>query len=247
MFDQTKSKLAEGPNALVVRDLVSGYGRVKILDAANFTVAPKEIVAILGRNGAGKTTLLKTIMGLIRPWSGEITVEEGKQLTGKSAARIARSGIGYVPQGRGIFPGLTVRENLSVPLSAQRKPAARLDEVIEMFPALKAHLNRRGGGLSGGQQQILALARALIGEPRILLLDEPSEGIQPSILDEITDILNRLVDRENLSVLLVEQNIDFAADLANRAYIMELGRIVRSLERAELDANTLSRELMTST
>lgn len=230
--------------SLSVNRLRSGYGRVKILDEISFDLAPGEIVGILGRNGAGKTTLLKSVMGIVRPWEGHVTLSGVTSLDGLSSHDIAKAGIGYVPQGRGIFPALTVLENLRVTQYAQNKTNERVAEIIELFPALKPHLGSRGGGLSGGQQQILALARALVGEPKVLLLDEPSEGIQPSILDTIVDILMTLMAGRTLAVLLVEQNLDFAAELASRAYLMDMGRIVQSLEHSELDANRLARDLM---
>jgi urea ABC transporter ATP-binding protein UrtE len=232
--------------ALSIIDLSSGYGSVAILRGASFSVSAGEIVSVLGRNGAGKTTLLKTIMGLVRPEQGSVWVD-GKRIDGLAANRIATSGIGYVPQGRAIFSALSVIENLQVTQFAQGKKAARVDELIELLPALKPHLAARGGGLSGGQQQILALARALVGSPKVLLLDEPSEGIQPSILDTIIEVLKSLIKRESIAILLVEQNLDFASALSDRAYVMEMGRIVRNVDRGELDASReLARNLMIS-
>ena len=230
--------------SLSIGELSSGYGRVKILNDVSFDVRQGEIVGILGRNGAGKTTLLKSIMGIVRPWEGHVTLRGQQSLQGLSPNAIACAGVGYVPQGRGIFPALTVLENLKVTQFAHGKPTDRVDSMVELFPVLKSHLNSRGGGLSGGQQQILALARALVGEPQVLLLDEPSEGIQPSILDSIIEILQRLMSTSSVSILLVEQNLDFAAELVNRAYLMDMGKIVQSLEKSELDANRLARNLM---
>ncbi|MGY3484673.1 branched-chain amino acid transport system ATP-binding protein [Bradyrhizobium sp. USDA 4011] len=232
--------------ALLVNELSSSYGSAAILKSVSFSVSSGEIVSVLGRNGAGKTTLLKTIMGLVRPEHGEIWLE-GKRIDRLPANSISIAGLGYVPQGRAIFPNLSVIENLQVTQFAQGKGKERVDELIEMLPALKPHLGSRGGGLSGGQQQILALARALVGRPRVLLLDEPSEGIQPSILDTIIGVLKNLMSRESLAILLVEQNLDFAAALSRRAYVMDMGRIVRNVDQDELGASReLARNLMSA-
>ncbi len=221
---------------LSARDLSSGYGRIVVLRGVSLTVEQPEIVAVLGRNGAGKTTLMKTLAGIVPTQSGSIDFG-GADLAGLSADKRARLGIGYVPQGRGIFPKLSVRENILVGLYASSSPLTLLDELLEEFPALKPKLDDRGGQLSGGQQQILALARALATRPKLLLLDEPSEGIQPSILEEIADILNRLKAKRGLSTLIVEQNIDFVRSMADRAYLMDIGKITRQLTRAELSVD----------
>jgi urea ABC transporter ATP-binding protein UrtE len=232
------------PAALSVTNLSSGYGSAAILRGVSLSVAAGEIVSVLGRNGAGKTTLLKTIMGIVRAEQGSVWLG-GKQISRLAPNDIATAGIGYVPQGRGIFPSLSVIENLRVTQFAQGKSGDRVEELIELLPVLKPHLSSRGGGLSGGQQQILALARALVGHPSVLLLDEPSEGIQPSILDTIIEVLERLMKREPLSILLVEQNLDFATALSHRAYVMDMGRIIRTLDHDELDASIqLARDLM---
>jgi branched-chain amino acid transport system ATP-binding protein len=232
------------PTALSIIDLCSGYGSAAVLKGVSLSVLPGEIVSVLGRNGAGKTTLLKTIMGLVRREQGSIWVE-GKRIDGLAPNNIASAGVGYVPQGRAIFSTLSVIENLRVTQFAQGTSGDRVEELIELLPALKPHLAARGGGLSGGQQQILALARALVGSPRVLLLDEPSEGIQPSILDTIIKVLESLMKREPIAILLVEQNLDFAAALSQRAYVMEMGRIVRNVHRDELGASReLARDLM---
>lgn len=237
---------ASESDALSVGELVSGYGSVIVLRGLTLSVGAGEIVSVLGRNGAGKTTLLKTIMGLVQPWRGEVLLT-GKRINGLAPNSIAKAGIGYVPQGRAIFPSLSVIENLRVTQFAQGIDGDRVGELVELLPVLKPHLSARGGGLSGGQQQILALARALVGKPRVLLLDEPSEGIQPSILDTIIEVLENLLKRESISILLVEQNLDFAAALSQRAYVMELGKIVRSVDRSELLASgELARDLMSA-
>lgn len=230
--------------SLVVDNLWSGYGSIAILQGVQLVVGEGEIVAVLGPNGVGKTTLMRTLAGSLPVQRGSVHFD-GRDVTAVAAHLRARAGIGYVPQGRGIFPQLTVRENLLVGLYATRQPLERLDETLHEFPALQRKLGDAGGSLSGGQQQQLALARALVIQPRLLLLDEPSEGIQPSVLDEISDILLRFKRARNLSVLLVEQNLDFAASLADRAYMMDVGRISRQLESAELSDDTaLQREFL---
>ena len=221
---------------LSAHDLASGYGRIAVLYGVSLSIGRPEIVAVLGRNGAGKTTLMKTLAGLVTTQSGSIDFL-GTSLVGLSADKRARLGLGYVPQGRGIFPKLSVRENILVGLYASSGPLEMLDELLEEFPALKPKLDHRGGQLSGGQQQILALARALATRPKLLLLDEPSEGIQPSILDEIADILNRLKAKRGLSTLIVEQNIDFVRSMADRAYLMDIGKVTRQLTRDELSVD----------
>jgi ABC-type branched-subunit amino acid transport system ATPase component len=232
---------------LSVEDVSSTYGSVVVLRDVNLHVGPGEIVGVLGRNGAGKTTLLKSIMGIVRPRQGRIVLGGRGDIAGMSSDAIAHCGIGYVPQGRAIFPSLTVLENLQVAQYAQGIKGDALDVLIDLFPAIKPHLGSRGGSLSGGQQQIVALARALVGSPRVLLLDEPSEGIQPSLLDTIIEVLTTLMSKRALSILLVEQNLDFAGALSHRAYVMDMGRIARTLNRTELLAvDQLARELMTT-
>ena len=233
--------------ALSVNGLSAGYGSVQILKRVALSVGRGEVVGILGRNGAGKTTLLKAIMGIVMPTGGEITINSSISLNGRSTADIVWTGIGYVPQGRAIFPALTVLENLRVAQYALKLNGHAVDATIEEFPALKPKLNARGGSLSGGQQQILAVARALVGSPSVLLLDEPSEGIQPSILDDILEILIRLAKSSSLSILLVEQNIEFAAALAQRAYVMDMGKILSDVNQTELKSRQLARDLMSST
>jgi len=214
---------------LAVTDLRASYGRIQILNGVSFEVAAREFVGILGHNGMGKTTLLKTLIGELRASAGRIAFD-GQDVTALPAYRRARHGIGYVPQGRDIFPALTVLDNLRMASAAAGSAdAAVIDPVLEDFPRLKALLDRPGGALSGGEQQLLALARCLCGRPRLILLDEPTEGIQPSIIEEIVERLAALRDRSGLTVLLVEQNLDFIRALSQRVLLIQKGRITQEL------------------
>jgi urea ABC transporter ATP-binding protein UrtE len=211
---------------LLVRDVWAGYGQTVVLQGVTLVVRPSEVVALLGRNGVGKTTLLKTIMGILRPRAGEILLDTAP-ITGLMPHKIAVRGVAYVPQGRGIFPKLTVRENLLLGTKGRCDGERIIPESIyDYFPVLRERLNQLGGTLSGGEQQMLAIARALAAEPAILLLDEPSEGIQPSIVIRLADILQRIHQERDISILLVEQNLDLALSIADRCLIMEKGRIV---------------------
>jgi urea transport system ATP-binding protein len=220
---------------LSIQKLSVAYGETLILRNVNLDVEAGKVVCLMGRNGVGKTTLLKSIMGLLRPLSGQITFD-GRDLTRTSPDVRARAGIGYVPQGREIFPHLTVLENLQVGMLANpERPRTVPEEVFEYFPALKTMLSRRGGFLSGGQQQQLAIARALVANPRLLILDEPTEGIQPNIISLIGRVLETLKKAGNVAVLLVEQYLEFATKLADAYYVMEKGSIVLSGNARELD------------
>ncbi len=222
---------------LRLSDLRAGYGTAPVLHGVNLALEDRERVAVLGRNGVGKTTLLRAISGAVACTEGSLTFD-GDDITGKPAFRRARMGISHVPQGRDIFPKLTVQENLRVGAVAMGdRHASKLEEIFDEFPMLATKRHDRGAGLSGGQQQILALARALMTEPRLLLLDEPSEGIQPSILDEIVEVVERINSQRGIAVLIVEQNLDFAARIARRGLIMEKGELVEELDTAELSAN----------
>lgn len=221
---------------LKVSDASGGYAGTVIIRDVNIEIADGEMVALLGRNGTGKTTLLKYMMGLVVAQSGSVELD-GRRLPG-SPARRARAGLGYVPQGRQVFPRLTVRENIIAAASACRRDQRRaVQQIFNMFPVLAARPNILAGSLSGGQQQILAIGRALATEPKFLLLDEPTEGVQPSIVDEIEQILARLNREHGIAVLLAEQNLDFAASVTGRAYIMDKGRIAHSTSRDELLAD----------
>jgi amidase len=216
---------------LNVTDLHAGYGEVPVLHGVSLQLWEGEAIGIVGHNGMGKTTLLKTIMGLLPPRSGKIVVD-GVDVTGWAAHERSRLGIAYVPQGRGILPGLSAHENLRLawtPDSGETEERA-IERVLAFFPRLTRLLERRGGTLSGGEQQILALARALVPLPWLLLLDEPSEGIQPSIVQEIGELLGSLRDKQRLSMLIVEQNLELVLDVASRIVLVERGRITRELD-----------------
>jgi len=212
---------------LQVEALRSGYGRIPILAGVSFAVAPGEFVGILGHNGMGKSTLLRTLMGYLPATAGRV-VFEGRDITRLSPTARARLGIGYVPQGREIFPALSVHENLRMGcLLSSRDECRTIEDVLEMFPRLRRLLDRTGGALSGGEQQLLALARCLCGAPRLMLLDEPTEGIQPSIIDEIIETLQALCRAREVTVVLVEQNLKFIAELSQRILIIQKGVITR--------------------
>jgi urea ABC transporter ATP-binding protein UrtE len=210
---------------LTVENLDSGYGSIPVLTGLSLSVSQGEFVGILGHNGMGKTTLLKTLIGILPATAGKITFA-GNVITSAPAHRRARAGMGYVPQGRGILPGLTVRDNLLFAAAAVgARRSGQLEEALDDFPRLKAYLDRPGGALSGGEQQLLALARTLIQKPSIVLLDEPTEGIQPSIIDEIVDQMKALRQRRGLTILLVEQNVDFIRALSDRVLLIHKGTI----------------------
>jgi len=211
------------------------YAETRILKEVSFTVGPGQIVAILGRNGAGKTTLLRSIMGLTPPRSGKIRFQD-RDITGLPTYAIAALGIGYVPQGRHIFPRLSVAENLRLGALMRRSgPPTVPAEVFEHFPILKERLAQPGGTFSGGEQQMLAIARALVGEPELMLLDEPSEGLQPTVVELMTGIIQRVRRDREVSILLVEQNLGFARDLADHYYVMESGTVVLQGPARELE------------
>ncbi|MXY02521.1 MAG: ABC transporter ATP-binding protein [Acidimicrobiales bacterium] len=219
---------------LQASDLRAGYGSAAVLHGINLSLAAGERAAILGRNGVGKTTLMRALSGEISSTGGTLTFQ-GTDLMPLRPHERARLGIAHVPQGRDIFPKLTVAENLKVGAAAVRGSAdAKIDEVYDEFPLLAERRRARGGSLSGGQQQILALARALVSEPKLLLLDEPSEGIQPSILDEIAEAIDHINLARGITVLVVEQNLDFAARIAERGLIMDKGEIIENVAIAEL-------------
>ena len=222
---------------LSVTSLRAAYGRIPILHGIDLKVAAGEFVGILGHNGMGKTTLLKTLIGVVRATAGTIDFE-GTDITREPPHRRNRLGIGYVPQGRQIFPKLTVLENLKFGLAQHVRSKSEEEETIDNLltdlPRLKPLLHRPGGVLSGGEQQILALARCLAGKPRLIMLDEPTEGIQPSIINEIVDLLKRLRDKRSLTIVLVEQNLEFIAALAQRIEVIQRGRVTGELKPDQL-------------
>ncbi|MEL0436104.1 amidase [Phycobacter sp. K97] len=225
----------ETRDILEIKSLSGGYGKVPILHGIDFSVGENEVVGILGHNGMGKTTLLKTAMGFLPAGTGNLRFH-GTDITRMSPYERAGLGLGYVPQGRGIFPQLSVRDNLRFAWHdyAGAPEGEFMESVLSDFPRLRPLLDRDGGALSGGEQQLLALARCLMGDPDFLLLDEPTEGIQPSIIEEMAETLLRLRETRGLSILLVEQNFDFISDLSDRVLVLERGRITGELSRADL-------------
>lgn len=218
------------PRLLEVRDVSTGYGRVPVLNGMTFEAHVGEIVGLLGHNGMGKTTLMKLLAGILPTWAGQINFQ-GVDVTGEPPHLRARRGFGYVPQGRDIFPGLTVRENLAFGAAAARLNSNdAVEGAVEDFPVLAPLLNRKGGALSGGEQQILALARALSGRPKLLLLDEPTEGVAPAIVEEIEAHLLKLAKQRSLCVVVVEQDLDFISSTADRVLLVQKGTIIRELE-----------------
>jgi branched-chain amino acid transport system ATP-binding protein len=220
---------------LDVQGLRAGYGRIPILNGVGFSVNEGEFIGILGHNGMGKTTLLRALMGFL-PANGGRVQFAGNDVTALDPYRRARLGLGYVPQGREIFPGLTVHDNLRMGCTKQAAgtEGATIAEVLEAFPRLTPLLDRLGSALSGGEQQLLAIARCLCGKPRLVLLDEPTEGIQPSIIDEIVETLQRLRTRSGLTMILVEQNLDFIAALSQRILVIQKGSITQEIEPDDL-------------
>jgi urea transport system ATP-binding protein len=226
---------------LAVEGLDAGYGGSQILWDVGLGVSSGQVVCLMGRNGVGKTTLLKTIMGLLPARGGRVALD-GVDVTRWSPDRRARAGIGYVPQGREIFPHLTVEENLRVSLLGCGR-ARDLDEALVLFPTLRRLLGRKGGVLSGGEQQMLAIGRALLTKPKLLMFDEPTEGIQPSIVVEIEEAIRRIRTELGLAVLLVEQYLDFAERLADAYVIMAKGAVVAGGPTAQLRLETVRHHL----
>jgi branched-chain amino acid transport system ATP-binding protein len=225
----TKPQLDTEIPFLSVNGLCSGYGRISILSNITLSVAEGQFVSILGHNGMGKTTLLRTLMGYLPVTAGSIILD-GEDISHRSTTQRAKAGIGYVPQGREIFPNLTVYENLRMGcLLSPADERSTVDEILTFFPRLRTYFTRLGGSLSGGEQQLLALARCLCAAPRIVLLDEPTEGIQPSIKSEMISILKGIGKQRSLTILLVEQNLEFIASLSDRILILQKGEITREI------------------
>ncbi|MEV0682919.1 urea ABC transporter ATP-binding subunit UrtE [Nocardia sp. NPDC050378] len=209
---------------LELDEVRSGYGRTEVVHGVSLTVPDDSVVAIMGHNGAGKTTLLRTAVGLLPTKSGTITFD-GEKISKLSPSQRVKRGIAYVPQGQQSFPQLSTAENLQVVADGRKRGKALIDESLDLFPALRELLTRKAGLLSGGQRQQLAIARALITEPKLLILDEPTEGIQPSVVAEIERTIIELTRRGGLSVLLVEQHIGFALQAAQQYYVLHSGHV----------------------
>ena len=226
---------------IATNGLRAGYATGDVLQDVSIEVAEGEIVGVLGRNGVGKTTLMRALIGLLSARSGSI-IFRGEDITPRPANRRAALGIGYVPQGREVFAHMSVLDNLRMGQFINRSHEFRLDEVYGYFPFLQARSRQRAGTLSGGQQEMLAIARALVAGPKLLLLDEPSDGVQPSIVHDIGNFIVRLVEQRPLGILIVEQNIELVQRAAQRAYVMDKGRVVAALGKKEL----LNTELLAS-
>ena len=221
---------------LSVDDIHSAYGLSRVLFGVSLEVAAGECVCLLGRNGVGKTTTMRSVMGMLRPTSGQVRWK-GAEITGWAPHRIARAGIGFVPEDRRIFAELSVLENLDVAARAARRPGRwTLDAVFELFPVLQPLRNRQGGFLSGGEQQMLTIARTLMGNPELLLLDEPSEGLAPLVVEALLANVRELKN-QGLTILLAEQGVDFSLALADRVYVLERGAVRHSAPAAELRDN----------
>jgi urea transport system ATP-binding protein len=228
--------LAAEHTLLQVAGLNQYYGGSHILRNVGFEARLGEVTVVLGRNGVGKTTLLKSLMGVVPVKTGSVTVG-GQDVTRATPYERVRAGIGYVPQGREIFGRLTVEDNLRMGLASRPGGTAIPAELFELFPVLRQMIQRRGGDLSGGQQQQLAIARALAAGPKLLLLDEPTEGIQPSIIKDIGRVIRMLADRKTMAIVLVEQYYDFAAELADQYLVMERGEVVAQGRGADMEAH----------
>jgi urea transport system ATP-binding protein len=228
---------------LAVQNLSFSYGAIGVLDDVSMIAPSGRITCILGRNGVGKTTLLLNVMGLLQPGAGAVFLA-GEDVTSASPDARSRRGLGFVPQGRRIFPKLTVEENLRVVLTARGQSRSPIpDEVFELFPVLWTLLPRRGGDLSGGQQQQLAIARAIVAEPSVLLLDEPTEGVQPNVIHHIGSVLRRLATERGLTIVMVEQYLDFVREIGDRFLLMDRRRVVAEGLTADLSADLVHRHL----
>jgi urea transport system ATP-binding protein len=228
---------------LKLEDVSFSYGAIKTLHQVNMVMKPKQITCVMGRNGVGKTTLMKNIMGTLSANSGRILLED-KDMLPLAANKRAKEGLALVPQGRHIFPKLTVEENLRVGLEARTDGRRTIpDDVYDLFPVLKTMSRRKGGDLSGGQQQQLAIARALVGDPKVILLDEPTEGIQPNIIERIGVVLRNLVAEKDVAIVIVEQFLDFVKEFGHQFYIMNRGAVVAEGATAELSESLIAAHL----
>lgn len=224
---------------LELKDVHSYYGKIHALKGISLTVNEGEVVTLIGSNGAGKSTTLRTISGLLHPRQGEVKLR-GRSIVGVPPHKVVQEGIGHVPEGRGVFPVLTVLENLEMGaylLSDNAEIDRRMEMVFTIFPRLRERMSQKGGTLSGGEQQMLAIGRALMQNPRVLLLDEPSMGLAPLLVEEIFNIIRRLNAEQQTTILLVEQNAQAALQVANRAYVLETGRISMSGDAKDLLAD----------
>ena len=220
---------------LEIEDIHASYGKVKVLFGVSLTARSGEILCIMGRNGAGKTTVLRTIMGLLKPTGGKIEFED-RNISSLPAHEIPKLGIGYVPQGRRLFPELTVDENLTIGMQVRNSKPAIREWVLDIFPRLRERLNQQSNTLSGGEQQMLATARALCIKPKVLLLDEPTEGLQPSMIEMIQQVITRLKS-EGLAVVLVEQRLDSALSLADQVVVLENGENRETMNKDDASSN----------
>lgn len=230
---------------LELDEVNAGYGRTPVLHDVSMAIRDGEIVSLIGRNGAGKSTLMKTIIGLLSPTSGEITLR-GETVTDDPAERRARRGIGYVPQDKEIFPRLTVHENLKIGrFINESSDHALFEEMYNYFPILDERRGQKAGTMSGGEQQMLAIARALVGSPDLLLLDEPSEGVQPTIIEDISDAVTEINRDIGTTVFFVEQNLDFTINTTERCYVIETGELVNELPPDELRDSAVVQQYIT--
>ncbi len=234
-MNATPSTLPDAAPLLRIDGIQQYYGSSHILRDVSFSARRGEVTVVLGRNGVGKTTLLKSLMGLVPIKSGRMTVD-GVEMSAANPYERAKLGLGYVPQGREIFPRLTVQENLLMGLAIKSAATPIPSELFELFPVLQQMLHRRGGDLSGGQQQQLAIARVLASQPKVLILDEPTEGIQPSIIKDIGRVIRMLADRGEMAIVLVEQYYDFAEALADRFVVIERGEVVAAGAGSEMSS-----------
>ncbi len=227
---------------LEIKNLSSYYGESRIIPSLSMSVPKGEIVCLVGRNGVGKSTTLKSIMGMVKTPEGSILLD-GKEIIGKKTYERAALGIGYVPQGREIFPQLTVAENLELGLQVSGGKGEIGEEIFELFPIIKTFMNRKGGNLSGGQQQQLAIARALVSHPKLLILDEPTEGIQPSIIEDIATAIERVNKELGITILIVEQYLDFVLSVSNRYYVMDKGEITLNGFTKDADSQAIQAKM----